>query len=64
MKGRSGEEMPTACGVKNREMTENRALSGDAQKAESGGSPENQVPLLGLLHLFCLPLSACLSRSE
>lgn len=32
MKGQSGEEMHTGCGVKNREMTENRALSGDAQE--------------------------------
>ena len=32
MKGQSGEEMRTACGVKNREMAENRALSGDAQE--------------------------------
>ena len=32
MKGQSGEEMRTACGVKNMEMAENRALSGDAQE--------------------------------
>lgn len=65
MKGRSGEDMHTACGVKNREMTVNRAISGDAQGGRVRRKPWKPGPS-AWASLPPLPsqLSVCLSRSE